>query len=99
MEERMPVSLWKGTVQPVLDSKAEEFRQLGYSNTASEDIWKCMMKKVWKNDPAKRLYEVVQDIFHLSSNQYVSYITVEAYQNDDLMASINAVNTHSAEKE
>ncbi len=94
----MPVSLWKDTVQPVLESKAEEFKHLGYSNTDKEAIWKCMMKKVWKNNPNKRIHEVVQDIFHLSTNQYISFITVEAYQNDDLMASIHAVNTHSDKK-
>ncbi|MCP3025567.1 post-transcriptional regulator [Halobacillus sp. A5] len=91
MEEAKPVTQWKDRIMPVLNSKAHEFRMLGYKKASTEDVWQCMQKKIWKNNPDKRLYEVVQDIFHLSNNQYVSFITVEAYQNDDLMASIEAL--------
>ncbi|WP_101844405.1 post-transcriptional regulator [Halobacillus sp. Marseille-P3879] len=91
MDKIKPVNEWKDAINPVLNSKANEFRLLGYKNATAEDVWQCMLKKIWKNNSKKRLYEVVQDVFHLSNNQYVSYITVEAYQNDDLMASIEAL--------
>ncbi|MFG6148406.1 post-transcriptional regulator [Halobacillus sp. B23F22_1] len=99
MEELKPASQWKETIWPVLVSKANEFRLIGYKKASVEDVWQCMQKKIWKNNPQKRLYEVVQDIFHLSNNQYVSFITVEAYQNDDLMASIEAIRHGSSETE
>ncbi|GGF07100.1 hypothetical protein GCM10010954_01900 [Halobacillus andaensis] len=99
MEELKPVSQWKETILPVLVSKANEFRLIGYKKASVEDVWQCMQKKIWKNNPHKRLYEVVQDIFHLSNNQYVSFITVEAYQNDDLMASIEALEHGSSQAE
>lgn len=83
---------WKALIDPVLDSKVSEFQLMGYSRATKDDIWKCLSKKVWIGNPDKHIHEIVQDIFHLGSNIYLSYLTVEAYQNDDLMASIAAVN-------
>jgi Post-transcriptional regulator len=85
------VSEWKGMVLPVLKSKAEEFHFMGYKEATTEDVWKCLMEKVWKGDPEKRIYEVVGDIFQLNTATYISYLTMDAYKNDDLLASIQAV--------
>ncbi|NWO13284.1 MAG: post-transcriptional regulator [Virgibacillus sp.] len=78
-------------VRPALQSKAEEFHLMGYEEATPEDVWKCLVGKVWKGDPEKRIYEVVQDIFQLTTATYISYLTVSAQQNDDLFASIAAV--------
>ncbi len=79
-------------MKPALDSKTSEFKLMGYSQATGDDIWDCLVQKVWKGNPTKRLHEVTQDIFHLASNLYMSYLTVNAYQeNDDLMASIAAL--------
>jgi hypothetical protein len=95
LEIKKAVEAWKKEMKPALKSKAEEFQLMGYSRATEDDIWKCLVKKVWKGNPDKRLYEVVQDIFHLSSTIYMSYLTVDAYQSyqndDDLMASIAAL--------
>lgn len=85
------VKEWKDQIGPALESKLYEFQQMGYTRATSEDIWKCLTKKVWKGSPKKQIHEVVQDIFHLGSNIYLSYLTVEAYQDDDLSASIAAL--------
>lgn len=82
---------WKAMIEPVLDSKVSEFQLMGYTRATKEDVWKCLNQKVWKGNPQKRIHEIVQDIFHLGSNIYLSYLTVESYQNDDLMASITAL--------
>ncbi|QKY71644.1 post-transcriptional regulator [Lentibacillus sp. CBA3610] len=81
---------WKPEIEPALKSKATELKIMGY-NATSEDVWNCLKDKVWKGNPSKRLYEVVQDIFHLSSNVYMSYLTINAHQDDDLAASIAAL--------
>ncbi|WP_226037011.1 post-transcriptional regulator [Aquibacillus saliphilus] len=91
MEKILRVSQWKEMLNPVLETKVHDFKLMGYSRTTSEVVWNCLVKKVWKGDPEKRLFEVVEDIFHLSSNIYMSYLTVQAYQNDDLAASIAAL--------
>ncbi|TFJ94012.1 post-transcriptional regulator [Lentibacillus salicampi] len=85
------VNEWKAEVEPALKSKATELRLMGYHNATGGDVWKCLKKKVWKGDPQVRLYEVVQDIFRLSSNIYMSYLTVNAQQDDNLAASIAAL--------
>ncbi|SFA69214.1 Post-transcriptional regulator [Lentibacillus halodurans] len=82
---------WKAEIGPALKSKATELRLMGYNEATSEDVWNCLKEKVWKGNPSKRLYEVVQDIFHLSSNIYMSYLTVNAHQDEGLAASIAAL--------
>ncbi|MFS0672920.1 post-transcriptional regulator [Ornithinibacillus sp. 179-J 7C1 HS] len=91
MEIIKTVDNWKEELKPALESKALEFQLMGYSKATEEDVWNCLSKKVWKGNPEKRLYEVVQDVLHLSSTIYMSYLTIDAYQDDDLMASIAAL--------
>ncbi|SEA94844.1 Post-transcriptional regulator [Thalassobacillus cyri] len=86
--------MWKSEIFAVLESKAIEFQLMGYAGSTPENIWKCMTDKVWKGNPEKRLYEVVQDIFHLNTALYISYLTVQAYQDDDLDMSISALVKH-----
>ncbi|MGP4061596.1 post-transcriptional regulator [Halobacillus sp. H74] len=92
MEQYKNVSGWRKEVALVLRSKVEEFHLLGYKRATERELWDCLVKKVWKDDTEKRLYQVVQDIFHLSTHTYTSYLTTEAYQNDDLLASLEALN-------
>jgi hypothetical protein len=91
MKEYQTVNEWREQLEPVLQSKAEEFHLMGYNQATSDDIWNCLMKKVWTGNPKKRLYEVVADIFQLKTNVYLSYLTANAQADDDLMASISAV--------
>ncbi|ALX48183.1 post-transcriptional regulator [Lentibacillus amyloliquefaciens] len=91
MEVVKKVNDWKSEIEPALNSKAAELKLIGYNQATSEDVWKCLQEKVWKGEPSKRLYEIVQDIFHLSSNIYMSYLTINAHQDEDLAASIAAL--------
>src|SRR5690625_2898466 len=87
------VEEWKETVTPILRSKQEELREIGYTKVTIDQIWECLFEKVWKGNKEKRLYEIVQDIFHLRASMYMGFITVHALQDDedDLMASISAL--------
>ncbi|WP_058307277.1 post-transcriptional regulator [Gracilibacillus massiliensis] len=91
MTTKKAVSLWKRELQSVLDSKVSEFQLLEYSKATSDDIWNCLVKKVWKGDPEKALHEVVQDIFHLPSNLYMMYLTQESWQDNNLQESLDAL--------
>ncbi|WP_077327180.1 post-transcriptional regulator [Virgibacillus siamensis] len=99
METVKCVRDWRNEIEMALECKKDEFRMMGYRQASNDDIWKCLEEKVWKGNPQKRLYEVVQDIFHLASNIYMSYLTVNAYQDEDLMASIAAVVNGHADAE
>lgn len=91
MEQVKTVAKWKKEVSIPMNSKVEEFHLLGYGRATEDDIWNCLVRKVWKGNPEKRVHQVVQDILHLSSHTYTSYLTTEAYQHDDLLASIEAL--------
>lgn len=91
MVEYRTVNEWRDKLEPVLKSKAEEFQLMGYNQATSDDIWDCLMQKVWTGNPKKRLYEAVADVFQLKTNVYLSYLTVNAQTDDNLMASISAV--------
>ncbi|MFD1018876.1 post-transcriptional regulator [Thalassobacillus hwangdonensis] len=91
MELVQTVSQWKAHVSPLLQSKADEFKIMGYPKTTKQDVWECLRQKVWKGDPEKRLYEITQEIMRLNTTTYISYLTVSAYKDDDLMKSIAAL--------
>lgn len=97
--EKKSVQEWKKEVEPALRSKQGDFKIIGYAEVSKEEIWQCLEEKVWKGNPEKRLYEVVEDIFHLSTATYMSFMTVNALKvdDDDLMSSIQAV-TESEKK-
>lgn len=82
---------WRAFLSVVLESKTEEFKLMGYKDTTDDIVWQCLKQKVWKGNPEKRLYQVVEDILHLNTNKYMSFLTVESYKQDDLMASIAAL--------
>src|SRR5690625_7571548 len=92
MDIEQPVKEWESMITPALESKAYEFMLAGYSGVSVQDIWTCLEEKVWKGSPRKRLYEVVQDILHLDGSVYMSYLTLDVYQeNDDFIDSIAAL--------
>lgn len=85
------VDEWKPKIHRVIESKVAEFRLLGYGDVTADTVWNCLLVKVWKEDKVMKLHEVVQSVLHLSGHHYMTYITMETYQSDDLMASIAAV--------
>lgn len=94
------VESWKKLIYPALKSKQEELKMLGYEQATPEGVWQCLCVKIWKGKTEKRLHEIVQDIFHLKSSVYLSYLTIQSYENDDLAASIEALigNSPQADK-
>ncbi|MEQ6375803.1 post-transcriptional regulator [Bacillaceae bacterium S4-13-58] len=88
MEEEKSVLQWKKTLLPFLESKAEELKVMGYDKTKPEDVWDCLMKKVWKKEKNLRLHQAVQDVMHLSTQIFMSYLTMKAYESNDLFAQI-----------
>lgn len=91
MEIKKTASNWKPAISEILDSKYNEFMILGYDKVTKDEIWNCLLTRVWKKDPELYLYEVVADIFQLAPNTYMNYLTHKTYKNDDLFASIQAV--------
>lgn len=91
LDVKKTVTEWRPFIKPVLESKVQELLLMGYSQATSDDIWRCLQDRIWKGNPTKHLHEVVQDIFHLKAAVYMNYLTLNAYQDDDLMTSIAAL--------
>lgn len=91
METVKTVKEWKPMLNEVLTSKREELLMMGYSRVTNEELWSCLYERVWQQNKNKRLHEVVQDVLHLKSSIYMNYLTLNAYQDDNLMASISAL--------
>ncbi|MDX8047682.1 post-transcriptional regulator [Gracilibacillus sp. S3-1-1] len=91
MTKKKQVSLWKHELEEVLESKVTEFHLLDYSKATKEDIWDCLSEKVWKGNPDKPLYEVVQDILHLKPSLFMTYLTQQSLMDDDLEESLHAL--------
>jgi len=85
MEMNHPYQHYYAEVRPFLKSKDEEFRMYGMKEVSVEDIWLCLLKKKWKKPKeSTHLYEVVADIISLTSSQYMTYKTVQAYRSISL---------------
>lgn len=79
LENNHPMEKYKEKVQPVIQSKVDELHLLGYDRVTENEVWECMIKKVWKKQhEEKKLYEVVNDILTLSANDYMNYLSMQA---------------------
>ncbi|WP_242224368.1 post-transcriptional regulator [Bacillus cereus group sp. BfR-BA-01380] len=75
------IEVYREQLQIVLDSKVEEFQMLGYDRVTLEDVWKCLKDRKWKRVGANvRLHELVNDVLTLTANDYMTYLTMKAYQ-------------------
>ncbi|HHY72886.1 MAG TPA: histidine kinase [Bacillus bacterium] len=84
--EKQPVEFYKDEVLPVVESKMDEFRLLGYDRVSLQGIWDCLQNKKWRKKEDKLLHEVVADILSLQIGDYMSYLTIEAYKGPDFFA-------------
>ena len=67
------------TIESLCESKAEEFRLLGYEHVSGQEIWTCVSDKYHKTgQPA--LHQIVNDILSLKVTQFMNYMTLNAYR-------------------
>ncbi|MFX3624531.1 MAG: post-transcriptional regulator [Ectobacillus sp.] len=76
-----PVDAYREQLKVVLESKVEEFQILGYDQVTAQEIWDCLKSKKWKKRTEEpKLYQLVNDVLSLSTSDYMTYITMAAYQ-------------------
>ncbi|WP_246042234.1 post-transcriptional regulator [Cohnella pontilimi] len=68
-------------IEELCDSKAEEFRLIGYERVTGADVWECVSDKYHKKGMPP-LYEVVNDILSLKVTQFMNFITLNMYRGD-----------------
>jgi hypothetical protein len=81
MEDGYDYSNFRTKVQPVLQSKLEEFRLLGLHSVSEDSLWEFLMKKKWKKAKDDvNLFEIVQDILSVKASDFMSFTTIESYK-------------------
>nr|WP_040713385.1 post-transcriptional regulator [Paenibacillus curdlanolyticus] len=66
-------------VQSLCESKAEEFRLIGYEHVEAEEVWSCVQAKYAKHgQPA--LHVIVNDILSLKVTSFMNQMTLDAYR-------------------
>ncbi|MCE7793759.1 post-transcriptional regulator [Salipaludibacillus sp. CUR1] len=79
-------SYWKIKLEPIIQSKVEEWHMLGYENVTEKDVWECFIAKMEKNKdkPDKiRTHWIAAELFRLKANDYMNLLTIEAYKGPD----------------
>jgi len=66
-------------VAQLCESKAEEFRMIGYDQVSAEEIWECVSDKYHKTG-VPPLHRIVNDILSLKVTQFMNYMTLSAYR-------------------
>lgn len=69
-------------VDQLCESKAEEFRLIGYDQVTAQDIWDCA-SDTYRKTGLPPLYRLVNDILSLKANQFMNYLTLRMYRGDN----------------
>ncbi|MBB3109931.1 hypothetical protein FHS18_001994 [Paenibacillus phyllosphaerae] len=70
---------WIESIEELCESKAYEFRLVGYEHVTGQDIWQCVSDRYRKTgEPAR--HEVVNDILSLKVTKFMNFLTISAYR-------------------
>ncbi|GGB49315.1 post-transcriptional regulator [Fictibacillus barbaricus] len=80
--ENTHFSQWKKEVQPAVQSKKEEFHYMGYESVTDAEIWECVQARLKKKKVEPRLHSLVDHILALSLNDFMTWLTIQAYREE-----------------
>ncbi|MBE1443437.1 post-transcriptional regulator [Paenibacillus sp. OAS669] len=66
-------------IEDICNSKAEEFRMIGYEHVTGMEIWECVSDK-YKKTGTPPLHKVVNDILSLKVTQFMNWMTMSIYK-------------------
>ncbi|TYP73822.1 post-transcriptional regulator [Paenibacillus methanolicus] len=70
---------WVHSIESLCESKAAEFRMIGYEHVTGKEIWECISEKYAKTgEPA--MHQVVNDILSLKVTKFMNFLTISAYK-------------------
>ena len=79
-----PYEKFREKVQPVIESKLEEFHILGYERVTDKELWDYLTQKIWRKPKDDvHLYELVSDIFAVKVSDVVHFRTIAEMQTAD----------------
>jgi hypothetical protein len=68
-------------IENICNSKAEEFRMLGYEHVTGREVWECVSDKYHKLGTPP-LHKIVNDILSLKVTQFMNWMTMSIYKTD-----------------
>ena len=66
-------------IEELCNSKAEEFRMIGYEHVTGQEVWECVSEK-YKKTGQPELHELVNDILSLKVMKFMNFVTISAYK-------------------
>lgn len=78
------LNAWKDEVYPVIVSKTEEFHLYGYDAVTPEEVWECVLAKLERRKGEYMLHQLVAEIFRLTVNEYMNWLTIKAVTSAEL---------------
>lgn len=72
----------KAIIQPVIESKLEEFHLIGYEDVTEVELWAYLNQKKWKKRQEFSLHQVVSDVLTVKITDVMSYVTIESYKSN-----------------
>lgn len=77
----MAVISWDQTIKELCQSKAEEFKLVGYEHVSAEEVWACVSTPYQKTGvPA--VHQLVNDILTLKATKFMNYMMMSIYRQD-----------------
>ncbi|QKS70776.1 hypothetical protein FLK61_29005 [Paenalkalicoccus suaedae] len=76
---------WRQELEPVLDSKWEEFQLLGYNTVSKDEVWTSFVTKMTRQKvvpESLRLHQITSLLLGLKPNDYMTQMTIGAYKDD-----------------
>ncbi len=80
MGNKQQFDVWRDQVEPVLQSKVDEFHFLGYERATKDEVWKCIIEQLRKQKAFIHFHDFVNKILTLKPQQYMTWLTVSAYK-------------------
>lgn len=68
-------------IERLCESKADEFRLIGYDQVTGADVWECVSDKYHKKG-TPGIHQVVNDILSLKVTQFMNFITLNMYRGE-----------------
>lgn len=68
-------------IEELCQSKASEFRMLGYEQVTPEEVWDCVSDRYSKNG-VPRLHRVVNDVLSLRVTDFMNWMTMSAFKGE-----------------
>lgn len=94
MSETVTYDEWKEKLASVVEIKMDEFELLGYGKAEAQDIWKCAVQRINRQNQNKPVpfHQFVNQLLGLSVNDYMNRLRMDSLQGKDWLSGDEPLN-------